>query len=605
MKQLKIMSLSKKLVVCICGAVLFSGCTAQKSTVVPPPLKLDEAPPIVEHDLVNPDNSADESKKIILPNQPDVSESPADNGQVLPVQGPLPSMDYVNDRIFEYGRKLERWKQIDASSSASELSSDDAEVMVNCFKDLRKVLNGYNQLRGDMLHIGTSGQSRIIGSDEVMDLQKSDISFLESICGKILAPAEDDQMVNWEHREAKADLPQLETLIERYNGSKEYEEVVQVWQQIPEKQRDRVHLRTKILYGNALMYLHQEERAAAMYKEIVDEMAVSDKQRTDLLSLRKLLADLYTASGNFPAAKTQYNNIASDYTELGKVGDWSSLQLDILDRSDQKGPELATYSNLLRDYLGFIPERDGFKVVWDAEAFLKEYPYSAVASNVDIIKKRAQEKAQKWFDGFFSEVDELANQKKYLDAIQKLETIPDDIINKEQKETIKEKSDQLELAEAVDRETRKIAHMKDLEKKWNEGLLKVNEGTYDDAITIFQGMLQSEYKEKAQDKIKEVRELAAKTERRNAANLYTRFTKTTDVEAKKKLLIESRRLLVGILAKYPDSSITDKVQANIQRVEQEMNLLDPTLLPEVMSQKTEVDNQQNQQGILQSQGTLQ
>ena len=37
--------------------------------------------------------------------------------------------------------------------------------------------------------------------------------------------------------------------------NKEYEEIVQVWSKIPESQRCRIHLRTKILYGNALMYL--------------------------------------------------------------------------------------------------------------------------------------------------------------------------------------------------------------------------------------------------------------------------------------------------------------------------------------------------------------
>ena len=56
---------------------------------------------------------------------------------IAEVQGPLPTMSYVNDRIFEYGRKLQRWQQIDEQSAALELNQQDSETMVNCFVDLQ------------------------------------------------------------------------------------------------------------------------------------------------------------------------------------------------------------------------------------------------------------------------------------------------------------------------------------------------------------------------------------------------------------------------------------------------------------------------------------
>ncbi len=34
-----------------------------------------------------------------------------------------------------------------------------------------------------------------------------------------------------------------------------------------------------------------------------------------------------------------------------------------------------------------MPERDGYKIVWQAEKFLASYPYSPVVSNVDFIKR--------------------------------------------------------------------------------------------------------------------------------------------------------------------------------------------------------------------------
>jgi len=572
----------KKLFLYLGCVLLISACAApQKQTVPPAPGGTQSFDPAPYPGLENTGGRDTDARKTVL--QPREIILPDDfpvQKDISQVQGPLPPMNYVNDRIFEYGRKLERWREIDAQSAAIELTQEDTEMMVNCFVDLQKVLDGYNQLRADMLRLNTSGSLLIISSEEVMDLQKSDISFLESICGKLLAP-EQDELVDWEHREEKADLPQLETLIERYTGSKEYEEVVQVWQKIPEQQIDRVHLRTKILFGNALMFLHQEEKAAEIYQQIVDEMSVSDEQRTDLLSLRKMLADLYTAAGNYTAAENQYLYISQDYDNLGQIEEWSKLQLDILERSAEGGPELEKYSNLLRNFLGFIPERDGFKIVWEAETFLQDYPYSAVASNVDIIKNTADKKAKKWFETFFTEVDLLAEEKKYLDAIEKLEAIPGDIISAEQKEQVKSKNDDLILAEAVERETRKIERMQDLQSRWNEGMIKVEEGAYDEAIAIFQTLLQTEYFAKAEDKINDITLLAAKTDRRAAADMYIRYTKTSDMDMKKKLLTESRRLLSEILVKYPGVSISDKVKGNIDRVEQEMNRIDPLLLPSV------------------------
>ena len=78
-------------------------------------------------------------------------------------------------------------------------------------------------------------------------------------------------------------------------------------------------------------------------------------------------------------------------------------------------------------------------------------------------------------------------------------------------------------------------------------------------------------------------ELAAREERRKAADLFIRYTKTNDVEGQKKLLIESRKILKEILVKYPDVDIAEKVRGNIKRVEQEMNAIDPTLLSKVDS----------------------
>ena len=489
----------------------------------------------------------------------------------------LPSSRFINDRILEYEKKMERWKALDNQSAVLNLNRDDTEKMVRCFGDIQKVLNGYNHLHELIGQINTSSPA-LFNEEEVLELQKNDIAFVEGECNRLLTAPQEKIPVQIKQKSA-TDLSQMETLIKRHSDNREYEEVVQTWSKIPDSQVGDVALKTKLAYGNALMFLHQEEKAAEVYQQIVSQISASNEQRTDLLSLRKILADLYTASGNYPAAQKQYQSIVKDYQDLGRVDEWTKKHLSILEHNDKTSPELTQYSAILRNYMGFIPEQDGYKIIWQADKFLTTYPNSAVTSNVEMIKADALQRADTGFNGIFAEVDKLAADKRYAEAIKKLQIIPDDIISPEQRLKIRDKNDALVLSDAVERETVKIGKSQDLQRRWNEGMGAIDEGRFDDAVKVFNGLQDTDYAAKATEKIKEISTLAAKSQRRKAAELFIRYTKTPDPEGKKKLLVESRKLLTDILVKYPNIDFTDKVIDNIKRVETEMNALDPTLLP--------------------------
>lgn len=483
-----------------------------------------------------------------------------------------PSLNYLNGRIYEYEKKLERYKELDKQALTANLSPEESEQMVNCFKELRQITDRYTGVQAGALQ----GTSPISGA-QMMELLSSDISFLESPCGKLLATTDADGPV-LSPRGKPADLSQLETAVKRFFDNQQYEEIIQVWLQVPPEQVDRIDLATRLRYANALMYLHQEDQAAKMYQQIVDKMSASEEQSTDLINLRKVLADLYTASGNYPAAQQQYAKISQDYGNITAIEEWSKLQLSILERSVAGSPELTEYSGLLRNFLGFIPEKDGYKVVWQAEEFLTNYPYSAVASNVDKIKASAQQRADAWMSGFMGKVDQLVAEKKFDQAIALVDNAPVDLIDEEKRNALKGKKDDFVLAEAVEKETAKLTNAQDLQRKWNSGMLLVKAERFEEANALFTELIDTEYGQKAKEKIVEISQLAAREERRKAADLFIRYTKTTDLESQKKLLIESRKILKDILVKYPDVDIAEKVRGNIQRVEQEMNAIDPTLL---------------------------
>ena len=563
-----------KIALTLCVATL-SGCALPESPRVTPP------PPVTTNTYQVPVAAAPEdntvTKTATRPRYLDVGVEQDDMIVEEDIEVVLPSMVYVNDRIFEYGRKLDKWKELDAKSVGLDVEEDEAAMMVRCFRRLQNVLNGYSDLRSKMLQAQRMTTAEQISGSDLFQLQTADIEFLEGICGRLVSESE-DQSTGWNKREEGADLSKLETLIDRYDESREYEEVIQVWLQIPAFQIPRVHVRAKIKYGNALMYLHQEEKATEVYREVVDQMSDSDEQATDLVSLRKILADLYTAAGDYKSAEIQYKKISEDYQNLGRLEEWSKLQLSILARSMDDSPELTEYSAMLRNYLGFIPDQDGYRVVWQTDKFLTNYPYSPVASNVDFIRESAMARADKWFNSFMAAVDSLGAEKKFDEALELLETMPTDIIDADKQLQLRGKNEELLLAAAVEKETDKMALIQELQHQWNNGMLLVKGGRYDEAINVFTNLLDSEYGVKAENKIKEISLQAAKADRKKAAGLFIRFTKTTDPESRKKLLIESRQMLRDILVKYPDAEIIPKVLGNIERVEQEMNLIDPNLI---------------------------
>lgn len=483
----------------------------------------------------------------------------------------------VNDRIFAYGRKLERWKELDRQAVNSPLSDEDAAQMVRCFRRLQDVLGGYNAFRSELLRRSDQAISRG-DQDTLSQLQQKDIEFLETSCGTLLGDVGMSLAIAQEPVAAGGDLAVIEKLIDGSSANNQYGEILQTWTQLTEEQRGRVHLKSKILVGNALVAMHQEEKAAELYQGLVEELSSTREVPSDLLSLRKTLADLYTASGRYGAAALQYQQIVDDYQGLGALEDSAKLHLSMLERAPDDSQELKDYGAILRNHLGYVAARDGFTVLWQADKFKTNYPYSPVAPIVAAIREESLGSAERWFNDFFAEVDQLAADKNYADALKLLATMPSDIIGIDQQLAVQEKNDALLLTEAVDRETVRMGVLQELQNRWNNAMLLAKEGRYDEAIAVFSALLDTDYGPRAAAKIEEIALEAASTERKKAADIFIRYTKTTDLESRKKLLIETRRVLKGIPEKYPNVEIIPKVIDNIRRVEEEMNSIDPQLI---------------------------
>jgi len=493
-----------------------------------------------------------------------------------------PSTGEVAARIAEYNKKMERWRERDGQSAVMRMSADDSEKMVRCFQELQKVLNGYNRLHEILLQQSSMPKGRAVGAisaKEIYDLQQSDIAFVDGFCGQMVA-ANDMKGTGWAQHEGGGGLVSMEAEIAQYAANGQNEELVQVWRQAPETTASRFQMGTKILCGKALIALQQEEDAVKLFHQIIDQAILPDGSRSELLSVRKILADLYVASGNYKEAEAQYLEISKAYREMGRVEEWSILQLSMLKKSDQGSPELKDYSDLLKKYLGFNPVKDGYTVVWQADRFLQKYPYSPVASNVDLLRTSAREQADKWSKSALTGVAGAAELQQTQVESGKPETVSGAIVTPESQISTQpiKNADVAVPVETVKNEIAGIGNAQELENNWNEGMVLMEGAQYDQAIEKFKLLLGTDYSGKAEKKIAEASLLAAEAERRKAADIFIRFTKASDLESKKKLLIESRSRLLDILRKYPGVEIKDKIIGNIKRVEKEMDAIDPTLL---------------------------
>jgi tetratricopeptide (TPR) repeat protein len=493
-----------------------------------------------------------------------------------------PALDGIKARIDAYGRKFVRWNALNTADS--QLSEEQKALMGACYQQMQRILADYNTLRtavegsdpGDIA-------ANSVYNAKMQAVQQADIELVEGECGALVEPEPATAVQAGQQGPGRATIDKE---IETMSAARDYKGIEQAWQQMTPDQQEQVGSAALMLYANALVYLQKEEQAAELYRRIIEKKEASGTPSAELMLLRKNLADLAIATGRYQDAQGQYIQISKDYLALGGVDTWAKQHLAILSGDQMSSAELADYSGLVRNYLGYIPSQDGYRFVWEAEKFLSSHPNSTVASNVETMRKEMAGAAEAWFNGILAEVDRLAKEKKYQEATALIKAQRPDMINDQQLDLLNARNDELVLAEAVEQETAKMAKQQELDQTWNSGLQLVNAGRYDEAIKIFDGMMETEYGAKADAKIVEISSMAAKEDRRKAADLFIRFTKTEDLEIRKRLLIESRSLLKGILAKYPRADITDKVLGNIQRVEQEMNAIDPNLIIQADSQAT-------------------
>jgi outer membrane protein assembly factor BamD (BamD/ComL family) len=325
---------------------------------------------------------------------------------------------------------------------------------------------------------------------------------------------------------------------------------------------------TTYQYGQALLKNHQEAEAKRVLGDLLAQMRQQKGQDELLLRLLQSNADLNFGLESMDEARKQYEELIRLSIEKGAHRDeWAGLQLAALQAGGTPTPEFKEYTSLLRNYLAFVPKRDGYAVAERADKFLLAYPASPVVANVNLMKKSSREQTDNWLNQGIKRIEAQASDRRTpeLAAPGVQATTP--------------ASSQGEVATATSSSAATVplvaaGNEKNLQEEYDRGVAHLQAKEYDKAIERFNRLQRTPLEAKARPQIDEASKLAAQDMRQKAAELFVRATNSRDGDEKRKLLLSSRDLLQSILVKYPQSGLTDKVQKNLARIEAELQAVE-------------------------------
>lgn len=489
----------------------------------------------------------------------------------------MPTLTMINDRIFAYEQKL---KEIEAlkleAESRSNTSREQLQLIDHCRRQVTDVLVEYNALHERLLKKTELPAAQLLAGDSLLRISDKDIEFLESDClqGFGTTQAVASPMVG---QSAITSLHADEKILKDAFNQGDYVKVINRYEQLPLEAGQRPAFDITFLYGQALLKTQREIEARKIFNDLLTVIRDQDQAQWEF-RLMQLIGDLEFGLEIYDGARIRYKEINSVYDALSVKNSWANQQLTALDINRYQSDEIKAYAALLKSYLGYNPGRDGYSVVEQIEAYIQQFPYSPVSSNADFLLEMAQKQADDWLASILQRIDELAEQKKFQEALLLIERVPKGILPVAKQEALRRKSEQLITSESIVIETDRLVQEQELEEDWNRGMTLLEGKKYDEAIEVFTNLLASSYEAKARMRIDEAAFLAANEDRQRAAELFVRANRTVDLESKKKLLFASRQLLQDILIKYPQAGLSDKVKRNLLRIEEEIGRLDPTLL---------------------------
>ncbi|MBM9615809.1 hypothetical protein JWJ90_16190 [Desulfobulbus rhabdoformis] len=472
----------------------------------------------------------------------------------------LATLTSINMRIHAYREKLKSWQELERESAPGGLSTLQQNQVNQCQAQLQDILLEYTALQQQLKEETRRETAKSLAGNSLLRLNQQDIDYLEGDCSKLLAKLQQSPPA--------AATGSVDPQIQAAYTGEDYDRVITLYNQMTRTPGVTPSSTTSLQYGQALVKNHQPADALRVLGPLLEAVRQQPGQEALLLPLMQLVADLDFTRGAYDDARRKYEEVIRLSIEKGAHQDeWAALQLAALQPGVVQAGELGDFAQVLKNYLSYVPRRDGFSVNEAVNTFRQQHPYTTMAPNVGYLNKSARDQANAWLNKSLKSQD-VAPQSPAVAGTSTSQNMP------QQQTPATAQTDAGTGGQATSPSTPLSADQA-LQAEFDKGVALLDAKEYDQAIAQLQQLQGTSLAPQAEAKIAEASKRAGQALRQKAAELFVRANSSRDTDEKRKMLLGSRDLLQSILSKYPHSGLEEKVQRNLARINADLSAIEP------------------------------
>ena len=572
--------LSRFYVVVICS-FFFTGCQPNSSGLgdllspkrkVPPVEEISQEE-VFEEEVFPPGEQAPVKESLVTEVDPaglfEHSEGTAPAGQPLFTE--LPDPQYVAGRLAHYQEKLSRWQALESSFSGLDLVMSEPQRWRQCVGLIEELFAGY----GFLEQMPTRRTRFESGEVSPLSVCQLDISYLESDCETLFAASA--SVVSGQLQKYRGIVAgQAAAVVNYWAGRQEHDKVILSYENLLSVAREEeVDMTSREHYATALKAGGRLQEAAAIFIEVAEI-----RGELEGWPLRLQGAELLFAQGDYRRSQQQFLQVGRLLGSMEKAQDKVKSNLELLAGQDTHARELELYRKALHGWFVF----DGKSVPSDlAESVHRlelDFPGSNYTRMGRVLFDQAGGNIERYVEQEVQQAKRLAAENNFTQALEILSHLQQQSYSEDLVALVQGVEEEIKIVQAQELERAQIEKMEAFDAKWQNGVHLLDQRRYDQAIALFEELINSKYRDQAMEKMSTAVNLAASELRKEAANLFVKSRKVEHPEKKGALLLQSRRLLLLIQEKYPGADIIGKVKQNQRAIEEQIRIFDADLLDE-------------------------
>ncbi len=498
-----------------------------------------------------------------------------------PLSLAMVKQQHVVPRLEYYRQKRQEWDRL--AVELEELVPRDQwpEGWSRCLVRVNDVTEKYEAAREVLGALEAEGDSR--WGEAVARLSaayQADQEFFDGDCRQYYHLAEKTVDARLDRFHA-VDGEQLQEALQHYARqglSDEIKQSLEVWRRIgPDAVMPFPLLREVSL---SLFRAGEKDPSLSLLAEQEENLA---KVTADTSAIARLRGDLLLIDGRQDEARRQYEEIAARHATADQQRRWVTEQLRLLrGETPASREERQLFLALLEDAVlfdgrGAVPAG----VTRRLQRLEDQFPSGRLTMRAQLLAAEVQSRAEEWLASEVGAAEELLAEGAYDEAGAVLEALLAENLDRSQEEIVRDQLSQVRHTRLQQDDRGEQLEIQAQAMQWEEANRLLGIEKYDEAITIFSGLLDTKYGEGARRRLDEVSREASNELRRQAASLFVSARRSDDPEEAAELATQSWQLLRRIIDVYPESDIVDRVKNNLASVENYLDELDPQLLKDL------------------------